>query len=81
MRGWFRAHSAWTAAIVGVVALLVGVGIGSASTEDETRINDLEEQLADAKPATHGPGRGRARAEQGQHCRAEVADGRPPARR
>jgi hypothetical protein len=49
VRGWFRAHPAWTATIVGVLALLVGVGIGAAGTEDQSRIDDLEGQVADLK--------------------------------
>jgi len=49
VRRWFSAHPAWTATIVGVVALLIGVGIGAAGTEDQTRIDELEGQVADLK--------------------------------
>jgi Ni,Fe-hydrogenase III large subunit len=49
VRRWFRAHPGWTAAIVGVVALFVGAGIGAAGTEDQTRIEELEGQVADLK--------------------------------
>jgi hypothetical protein len=47
MRRWFKAHPGWTATIVAVVAVLIGVGIGAASTEDQTRIGELEGQVAD----------------------------------
>jgi hypothetical protein len=47
VRRWFRAHPGWTATIVAVVALFIGVGIGAASTEDQTRIDELEGQVAD----------------------------------
>jgi hypothetical protein len=63
MRGWFKAHPAWTATIIGVGSLFVGVGIGAAGSDQQgeldqkdERIAALKDELADAEEAYQAQG-------------------------